>query len=342
VWAQFFFLAVLTVLLYDHLLTLPEEVATVWKKKKTYVLYLFLFIRYYAPVAVSVVAFGMLHTDTLHYRCKSWMLFLPLGMTVPLMLFPGILMLVRVYALYNRNKIILGTLSIYLLVQTVTGIWQYTIPGGIPAPLPLDNYEFHFCIYLPPKRIGRVSTVYLFMELTYDSLIFLLTIARTIYMHWMHQRSGPSTRTLMDKLIRDGAAYFAAIFSMTLTWVLMIMYAPTGLRGIASIPSACVTTVMISRITLNIRTTVYGPPMLDERTAARHGPNAIPLAPLESERSKRFNNTAPKFPSISVPAGPETGDRSYRGSSGEMDMGNMGQYHVPRVEWEDVVGEEIS
>ena len=39
--------------------------------------------------------------------------------------------MIRVYALYNRNKIILGTLSIYLLVQTVTGIWQYTIPGGI-------------------------------------------------------------------------------------------------------------------------------------------------------------------------------------------------------------------
>ena len=59
IWVQFFFLAMLTVLLYDHLLTLPEEVssiikgvqnaefmntqcaplqkvATVWKKKKTY------------------------------------------------------------------------------------------------------------------------------------------------------------------------------------------------------------------------------------------------------------------------------------------------------------------
>ena len=98
------------------------------------------------------------------------------------------------------------------------------------------------------------------MELGYDSLIFLLTIARTVYMHWKHQRSGPSRRTLMDKLIRDGAAYFAyvpcfacylrtveleleglsshatsAIFSMNLSWVIMIMYAPTGLRAIASV-----------------------------------------------------------------------------------------------------------
>ena len=102
---------------------------------------------------------------------------------------------------------------------------------------------------------------------------------------------------------------------------------------------------MISRITLNLRTTVYGPPMLDERTAARHGPNTIPLVPLESERSKRFNRTAPRFPSIAVPVGPETGGHSYRGHTftfEEVDTENMGQYHVPRVEREDIVGEEIS
>ncbi|THH14734.1 hypothetical protein EW146_g5633 [Bondarzewia mesenterica] len=57
-WPQYFFLATLTMLLYDHLLTLPDEVATVWKKKKTYVLCIFLFVRYYAPIAVAVVAVG--------------------------------------------------------------------------------------------------------------------------------------------------------------------------------------------------------------------------------------------------------------------------------------------
>jgi len=150
---KYFFLAAYTILLYDHLLTLPEEIQTVWKKKKTFPLYLFILVRYYALLSVSVVAFGFFSTEITRSRCGHWMLFLPLGITVPLTLFPGILMLIRVYAIYNRNKIILYGLSASLLLQTIAGLWEYTVRGGRAAPLPLDNYEYHFCIYLPPKRM---------------------------------------------------------------------------------------------------------------------------------------------------------------------------------------------
>lgn len=151
---KYFFLATLTVLLYDHLLTLPEEVSTVWKKKKTYVLCLFLLIRYYAPIAVSIVAVGFFSTAMTRERCKNWMLFLPLGITMPLMLFPGILMLVRVYALYNRNKIILGLLSTILLAQTITGIWQYTLPGGTPITLSFATVRAN-SLHLSPAEKDR-------------------------------------------------------------------------------------------------------------------------------------------------------------------------------------------
>jgi len=55
---KYVFLGAYTMLLYDHLLTLPDEVQTVWKKKKTFPLYLFILVRYYALLAVSVVAYG--------------------------------------------------------------------------------------------------------------------------------------------------------------------------------------------------------------------------------------------------------------------------------------------
>ncbi|KAI0267290.1 hypothetical protein BC834DRAFT_1040623 [Gloeopeniophorella convolvens] len=281
---KYFFLGAITMLLYDHLLTLPDEVQTVWKKKKTFALYLFILVRYYAPLAVSVVAFGYFSTEMTRARCTHWMLFLPLGITVPLTLFPGILMLIRVYALYNRNKIILYGLATTLLAQTIAGIWQYTVSGATPAPDPLDNFEYHFCIYLPPKKIGHLSTMYVFWELGYDTLIFLLTISRTFYMYWRHQgvtRSGGARHGLVGNLVRDGAFYFGCIFSMNLMWVLMIMHAPTGLRAIASIPSSCVTTVMVCRITLNLRTTVYGPTTF-ERTH-----NSIPMADVKNRVPRR-------------------------------------------------------
>ncbi|TFY66490.1 hypothetical protein EVG20_g4603 [Dentipellis fragilis] len=134
----------------------------------------------------------------------------------------------RVYALYNRSKLIFAGLSTFLLAQTAAGIWQGTVPGGTPVPDPVNNYEFHICLYAPPVKI--------------------------------------------------------AIFSMNLTWVIMIFQAPPGLRDIAAMPASCVTTVMICRITLNLRTTAYGPPQLDERT---ENPNDIPLSKLRSLRSPR-------------------------------------------------------
>ncbi|KAI0313587.1 hypothetical protein OF83DRAFT_1038587, partial [Amylostereum chailletii] len=260
---QYFFLGAYTMLLYDHLATFPDEIQAVWKKKKTRVLYLFLFVRYYALCAVTVCAFGFFSTLMNRERCARWMLFLPLGTVMPLTLIPGTLMLIRLYALYNRNRILLYALGALLGTQTAVGLWQFTLAGGTPAPLPLDNYQFHFCIYLPPKRIGRLSTMFVFMELGYDTLVFLLTMARTTYVYWEHHKRGlhPGS-SLLSNLIRDGALYFGAIFSMNLTWVLMIMYAPTNLRAIASI----VTTTVICRITLNLRMTVYGPAKLDERT----------------------------------------------------------------------------
>jgi hypothetical protein len=97
------------------------------------------------------------------------MLFLPLGITVPLSLLPSLLMSVRydflarffylfvefdlyprrVWAMYTGNRLLLAFLLLYLAAQTATGLWQYTVPGGTPAPDPVDNYEYHCQLNVP-------------------------------------------------------------------------------------------------------------------------------------------------------------------------------------------------
>jgi len=189
-----------------------------------------------------------------------------------------------VYALYNRNKVILYGLSTSLLLQTIAGLWEYTVRDSEPAPLPLDNYEFHFCIYHPPQRMGHFAIVYISWELGYDIVVFVLTIARTVYMYsrqnvFAKDASGKSS--LIGNLLRDGSFYFGCIFSVNLMWVIMTLHAPTGFRAIASIPSACLNTVMVCRVTLNLRISVYGPTIY-ERTC-----NGIPLGELPSQLTRR-------------------------------------------------------
>jgi hypothetical protein len=56
---------------------------------------------------------------------------------------------IRVYAFYNRNKIILYCLSASLLLQTAAGIWQYTIEGARrESPRARDKLGADNCIYL--------------------------------------------------------------------------------------------------------------------------------------------------------------------------------------------------
>jgi hypothetical protein len=57
------------------------------------------------------------------------------------------------------------------------------------------------------------------MEVAFDSLTFLLTVSRTMYLHYYHggqyAKSGRDTgagfrrMSLMESLIKDGALYFA-------------------------------------------------------------------------------------------------------------------------------------
>lgn len=58
---------------------------------------------------------------------------------------------------------------------------------------------------------GHLSTMYVSWELGYDTLVFLLTVARTVYMHWRHQGVRSTTgghHGLITNLMRDGAFYF--------------------------------------------------------------------------------------------------------------------------------------
>lgn len=70
--------------------------------------------------------------------------------------------------------------------------------------------NYTVCIYLPPSA-RRISTIFLFLELAFDTLVFILTICRTTYMHLtdLPATMGDRSSSLIDNLIRDGALYFA-------------------------------------------------------------------------------------------------------------------------------------
>lgn len=54
--------------------------------------------------------------------------------------------------------------------------------------------------------------MYLFFELGFDTLVFLLSMSRTIYVYFKHQGAGTIGGSgLMKNLIRDGIFYFGCV-----------------------------------------------------------------------------------------------------------------------------------
>jgi hypothetical protein len=56
--------------------------------------------------------------------------------------------------------------------------------------------------------------MYIFMELTFDTIVFLLTIVRTTFVYWRHRQTESDSITkwsLLHNLMRDGAFYFAYV-----------------------------------------------------------------------------------------------------------------------------------
>jgi hypothetical protein len=56
--------------------------------------------------------------------------------------------------------------------------------------------------------------MYIFMELTFDTAVFLLTIVRTTFVYCRHRQPEEDSNTessLLHNLMRDGAFYFAYV-----------------------------------------------------------------------------------------------------------------------------------
>jgi len=302
--AKNIFLAGYTILLYDYLTQLPEEVAQIWKKNNT-VAKGYLFLRYYSIIAPTFITFGYFDPWVSGNRCLHWMLFIPFGLIIPLGIMSGTLMAMRIYAMYGRPKALLVLLTLSLITQAGLGLWIWSTPGATFTPDPVNNYEFHYCIFIPSKTLGAHNpSVYAFMELSFDALCFLLTLIRPFWgasgiRHW--------GKSLWVNLAANGALYFGVIFSVNLGWAIMILHAPSSIRGSLAAPSTMAMATFICRITLSLRYAVYGS-NVDETTrlaalnakAVSDGTAGDDVYPLEQLSGKRRQNPHPYSPSTEV------------------------------------------
>ncbi|KAF4616037.1 hypothetical protein D9613_011373 [Agrocybe pediades] len=232
---KYFQIAAYVMLIYDHLLTFSVEVERIWKPKFSGASILFLINRYATPLQFIVIIDAF--QDPIWTKDGA--------STIALIAVCEAIMILRVYALYGRSNWILGFLGFLWALQIVLS--SVGIKTGFAVPLPPGLVG---CIFSGSSPLFPAIWV---TPLITDTCIFALTMWRT-RAYLVRRSTGTPTLQLF---MRDGFLYFFAILAANLLNMLLFFIAPADLRAIAASFSQLLTSTMVSRLVLNLRSLSY-------------------------------------------------------------------------------------
>ncbi|KAL5524250.1 hypothetical protein ACEPAF_9390 [Sanghuangporus sanghuang] len=247
------------ILIYDHLLTLSDEVSYIWSGGKGPVIYLFLLNRYFFPLAFAVNLYAYLSRAFNPAACKHFVRYE--GATIVIAFgVAGLMMILRVNALYGgRSRLVQVILCSLWLAQV--GVCAWLLSTGMPYVAVPHSTSLHSCsLILDPRRM-YLAALFTTAPLVFDTTVVVLTLYKTLAIPWKSVTAGKLrsctsfgvNNALMKTILKNGLWYYAVVFSTNLTLMIMIVTASDGLKYILGQFSQLISVTMMSRITLHLR-----------------------------------------------------------------------------------------
>ncbi|KAF7296865.1 hypothetical protein MIND_00917800 [Mycena indigotica] len=248
-WSNYWYLIPSVILVYDHLLTLAPELAFVWRKHRRLSFWLFVPLRYLAlggTVAMLFLNFGPVPYE----QCHIWTL-AKVALIVVQCALAGVILVLRVYALYNCHR---GILALFAVVGTgavVAAVWSIfgqhaLLAADTSQSVYLENAALTGCHYAVSPHLARRLALAWQSQLVCDILIFGLTLWRSLYHRYSLHDS------LITTLIRDGSLYFAVLGLVNAANILMYYLGDEWTADSLSWFASTIAVTMISRLMLNL------------------------------------------------------------------------------------------
>ncbi|KLO06845.1 hypothetical protein SCHPADRAFT_676768 [Schizopora paradoxa] len=254
---KFTYFAAYTVAVYDHLLTLDLEIKYIWMRRFNAVTVAFILTRYYFLFAASMFLFVFIEPLISPAVCDRVILFLPLGVGTPLSVLPNFIIVIRIYAMYGRNKMLAFVLCVYILVELSLSLWSDLTPSvspidvfaslGYPELSKLPSMRF--CVaQLSNKLTGVETSLGQIMQSIFDTvaLLLILVCARR-----------QSSRGLVALIAKQGLIYYILNMATYLAWTFMLIFAPASVKQIMGGPALLFACVAVNRFTLHLKS--YSP-----------------------------------------------------------------------------------
>ncbi|CAA7261193.1 unnamed protein product [Cyclocybe aegerita] len=246
---KYFQIASFVMLIYDHGITFSQEVERIWRPRFSGATLLFLINRYLTAVQFIIMIDAFHDPAWPPSVCKNFVKFEGAS-AVALISICELTMILRVYALYGRSAPVLIFL-LALLVAQIT-ISAYGVHLGFPVPsIPgLPDGHTTGCILTSSSNFS--SSLWI-APLVTDSCLFALTLWRAR----RYLRNGgyaDQKLRIVQIVLRDGTLYFFVIFLANLmNTMIYFLSSALDLKAIGASFSQLLTSVMVSRLVLNLR-----------------------------------------------------------------------------------------
>jgi len=210
------YVAALTFYSYDIILSSGQEIKYIWGSKWSPVKALYFIIRYYCIVNLIAIVAVYSSTSLSLEDCQRFFLWSIPGGAPVFTLALNVILLLRIFALYNRNKQIFTILLVLVLAESAVALWATVI---------LTKRLATNAIRVPPPWRGCASELPMlkFLLITYIlnfalSLLFLaMTLWKLVENHrrlghkliWKTLYNTDNISPLLLAFVRDGSIFFA-------------------------------------------------------------------------------------------------------------------------------------
>ncbi|KDR68181.1 hypothetical protein GALMADRAFT_161116 [Galerina marginata CBS 339.88] len=155
----------------------------------------------------------------------------------------GSCLLLRTYALYGRTRRISGVLGVVAIAEIVYVLWKSTAGPSNS----LSGSDFEGCL-LPLDRQASSDLGSLWISLLcFDVLIFGLTLYKAL------EGWHAGATSVLKVMLRDGTIYFGVMIIIAISGIIDFKFFPSYLRGVTATYGNVLSTVMVSRLMLNLR-----------------------------------------------------------------------------------------
>lgn len=240
---KYFFVCTLTVAAWDTLVLSPRSWRLLRTKDGWPVLkILYNFLRLFMPAEFIVVAVAFFDTNFSQHTCSKFYLFEPIC-TAILLAATSAVHVIRVYAIYDKNRAVLMGLSILYAIQIVVT----AICCGFYRSVPL--LQGQGCIAGP--KHNWVGIYWLA-----PTLLYTTSFGLALLLSFKSRASKPIS--LWKLMLRDGLNLYGAIWIVNMVNMLFwFIVKPTGpgdsVKTIVTSMAAVLTTSMTLRIVLGVR-----------------------------------------------------------------------------------------